>query len=96
MELVFIFENRVAIVFYSIAGKPQSWPSLTRQPVYEIDYASDRCFSIIAKWIADRGTTHGHPECQRQAAGILPRHIIDVGTNHETAYLYETKGEYAS
>lgn len=61
--------------------------------LYPEHFASEKCMSLIRRWLSECETKHPHPMCRRPHASALPARILDLENNTEVARLVESRGK---
>ncbi|CZT52324.1 uncharacterized protein RSE6_13634 [Rhynchosporium secalis] len=84
------FREVVSVWFELCTSDDSSLNSLLRARHLDLSSNSDTCFRILAKWI--KRCKDDHPQCLWSSNHILPTRVIDVGSETEDPFLFESSG----
>ncbi|KAH8683263.1 heterokaryon incompatibility protein-domain-containing protein [Tricladium varicosporioides] len=83
--------------FYTLPGKPTSWPAVGQARHISVDSSSDDSIAMASRWLSE--CTEKHKNCHFPPSTTLPTRVIEVGEKGTNPRLHETNsatGRYAA
>ncbi|KIY00310.1 uncharacterized protein Z520_03995 [Fonsecaea multimorphosa CBS 102226] len=74
-------------------NEPVKWPIIGPARDVSLNSSSNACMNLASRWIKE--CAEGHADCHRRTRHPLPTRVINVGSDGQAPFLYESSGEDA-
>ncbi|KIW24960.1 uncharacterized protein PV07_10636 [Cladophialophora immunda] len=78
---------------YTRENEPVKWPIIGAAREISLNSSSYACMNLASQWIKE--CTDTHADCRRRSRHPLPTRVINVGSDVQDPFLYESRGEEA-